>query len=329
LGDFQLSIAEQLDQAVREYESPSRHGVRLALILSDNVAELLIGHWLETTISFHSALDRDQRLRKLSRSNSYPRKLHVLEELGEISAKEQVFLAGVHRIRNGLYHGHDSPQPFYSELFEQSYYLNTRLLERLEPGYRSWYSAVVFSETEQRYLEKAAPSGSLSFDLSLLGKALRERIGEISDGSFAEALKSYSIDRKQDVQEAIRFIGENSPNRTRGQKLIVEAQFLFELEAYLERQGLDRTNYFSPRSNDAQKAYLNFQREFKPRFRAIPFPFWASCIAKISDAKDPLDAFYWFAEIERRIGSLIEAIFHLESEVDAWIQSEIDRWRGK
>ena len=143
-----MLLVEQLDRAARELSTDHAINNRIALILVDNAAELIVHHRLE----FHVAHERhDRKLspkqRLMAAGQHFGERVKVLRHLGDLSDVEHEFLKVAHHYRNELYHAGLRHESMIRALTFRYYRLVCVLFVRLPRGFRASHSRDVLTDT--------------------------------------------------------------------------------------------------------------------------------------------------------------------------------------
>ena len=149
-----LPIAEQLDRAAVELCLDHPIHNRLAIILIDNVVELMV----REALYVHADLGGDfrgvtARHRKLARSQSLRDRLSVLAFANELTPLETEFVLAVHDHRNSAYHEGHAEEPYLRQLAFLYYEFACRYFARFAKAFYSWPSQFRFTEIGRRYYD--------------------------------------------------------------------------------------------------------------------------------------------------------------------------------
>lgn len=326
--EFILSIAEQLDKAASELAIDHPINDRLALILIDNAIELVLERKLSLELlsdygTFRSAT---AATRKAARSKALPDRLQASVDVTLLTAREAAFVAAAHRQRNRLYHEGGGREPYIRALAFPYFRLACDLFVRLDAGFQIWIGVTEMSPIGRRYA--AGDKGNI-LGVSRIARNLCRGLPRAPAETLQNQVAGAAEVARTDLAEAFRFLITDNPQGSGAAALLDMAQRAASRDAALRKAGLDGATRRSPLFKDAADLVRRHDETFKPRYRSIPHGPWSQAIRRIEANPDPLDAFAKFDRLMKDMQALREAIGDLALSLDRWIQSEVDRMRGK
>lgn len=353
-------IVEQLDRAASELHTDHPINDRWALILVDNATELLVHRQCADLLETHEfdagLYERYERtVSKLPsneaerlefapriflvpkqlgkvRSRSFPDKLNVLRQIGDITEEQQRFIAIAHRYRNDLYHAglaHD----------------------HIVRAICSCYFRVcceLFSEMKQHGAFDLVTSNEDDY-----GDVFRRYLDDLDEG-----VPMLGVDRRRLSADLLAALPQHLPNLPRalassGRMLVAKLNDNFDFVAHNNPQGLDAAQVLEiiqwqqdlatelgstdhvgnePSASDEirlRDAIERMARDWRQQFSAIPYDRWRQTLSRIEVASDPLVAMHQYQALRDDMQYLEDAIEPLVDALDQWVQQEIDLRRGK
>lgn len=356
-----LTIVEQLDRATRELETDHPINNRLALILVDNATELMLHRQctgrLELDSLAYGLLKAHQALvderssgehlqfsEDLTRDVMTPKqrsrakrifldgKLKVLESMEDITSKERRFIAIAHHYRSELYHVGLTHDEIIRALAAQYFLLSCDLFIRL--GNKGFFGTTFSSNDEytdvaKRYLPmrngRIFPSSIDKSDLA--DKLLRALPIGVPD--LAETLAASARNAIRTITAEFAFLIHENPFSFDANKMFEVAQWQRDLVEALDREGVDGLwidpNYWEGFSRVATE----LESKWRQRHSSLPHERWMLRATAVERERDPLTALDLYQTLREDMSYLEESILSASSELDRWIQQEVDRARGK
>lgn len=353
-----LTIVEQLDRAARELSTDHPINSRLALVLIDNATELVVyrqctdrlehdNFWAgihkatqaiardnpEAEIdddSTNTLLRPDQR--KKIRGRHLNPKLHVLEEMGDLTGVERQFISIAHGYRNELYHVGLRHDPIIRAVAGQYFLLCCDLFVRmgqLSSFNYSWSSTDKYTSVARRYLPTR--NGKIDFfsvDKSQLADKLRRAL---PDGlpDLSAVLADNAHECMLEVQRGFDFLVQDNPLGLDAQKVLEVAQWQHDLAKAVRNEDLIG-HWADP---DYQEGYAriaaDLEADWTQRHAVIPIESWTRRATSLGNETDPLKAMERYKSLRDSMSYLEDSIISAAIDLDQAIQMEIDMARGK
>lgn len=339
-------ILEQLEESKRLILIGGVPQLRMALLLLDNAAEILMHRQGKREFSRSRMYEkmrasmmcprrdgmdaqRKQELenhiqnlkghiipltRKKKLQKCFDEKVNYSIEKGELSSSVGQVLSMIHRYRNLAYHQErirkETLQPVVPLLFE----VVSDLLVALHAGGMSWTGGEDYSWFERHYgvspwevldeKGRSAIRDCLRKDLSLELSHLRvELFSHLEQGL-------------EDVISALDFIGENSGWGDSRDRVLKRVQF-----------------WKSPAGqfagSQSLEAFEKALEKFVPEYTLRVLRDWHRNSEQLKCLDDKLTVFAEFASREQSLEPLEEVVHEAAAELEAAIQMETDRLRGK
>ncbi len=359
-----LTIVEQLDRASTELLTDHPINNRLALILIDNATELMLHRQCTSHLecdsfyfpmlkAYHSILERDPAAdvtahmndiakdvltptqRSKARGKWLDGKLKVLVDKGDLTIPERLFIAIAHEYRNELYHVGLAHADITRAVAGQYFLLACDLLPRMKNGWlwgETFSSSDTYTDTAKRYL----PLRDGKAGLFRLGSGIREHMAEelhraLPTGipDLARVLASSADDSIKTLMQNLNFLVKEYPFPLDERKVLVVAQWMFELNRALERQEVDGLWVDPNYRRERDKVASELKETWEPKFRSIPTDSWERRSNAVRNEPDPLIALNKYHSLKRDMSYLEDVLESAAEDLDRWIQHQVDLARGK
>jgi hypothetical protein len=236
-----MTIVEQLDRAAHELATDHPINNRLALILIDNVIELILYNHcidllkIEDYVRVLSPKQRtDIKNTQSSKHTQSSKRLKVFEELGKLSSTERDFIKMSHGYRNELYHIGLSRDDIIRPVAGEYFILSCNLFARFKPHSSLMRCGEPFSEVAARYIPLL--DGKPDFqqiEVEKFAEALRSILPSNIAHLPSELGKS-ALNAIEEVEEALGYvIHEVTPTKAVQQAELRRIQFLFDVKPLL------------------------------------------------------------------------------------------------
>ena len=348
------TIVEQLDRAAIELATDHPINNRLALILIDNAVELIIHRqctdrleqddFVSSLWKTHQALAKDkpreeslddlrkdmmtQGQRSKARGKYFGDKLIVLEQ----TQTERRFIAVVHHHRNELYHVGLAHDDIIRAMAFHYFFLCCDLFVRM--GNLSLFGPTFSSD--DKYTDVLARYLPIQDGRVDIGHVDKEELASKLSCTLPEGIPNLAQTLADSARKSIRltvemfhFLVINNPFGLDHVKTLEVVQWRWELTKLLENKHVDGV-WADP---DYQRQFTQTADElaanWHPKCSSLPDDKWIRNAVQIETEPDPLSAMYMYRSLRKDMSYLEEAIQSAELELDAWIQMEVDKARGK
>lgn len=328
-------IFDQLEESKRLIHDGGVPQLRMALLLLDNAAEILMYRTAENEFLVSGWYERMwQRLTELPvpppdedwvkdiRARIIPDSLkrkirkffdekvrYLTEDRNLLQPAVAQVLSSIHRYRNEAYHRDKVRKEIIRPVVLLLYEVVCDLLPRLRPHGVSFLGGEDYSWLEERYgvkyFEAADESG-----LSAIGSSLRREL-PLSLEELREALISHLNERLDDVMQALQFIGEDGLSGATAEEVLKTVQF------------------WSSGTETRQFPNTDEYRNFDPPYTLKTIERWRERIQAMHRIQDKMDLFVEFASRENTLEPIELLVHERAAELDAYIQLQIDIMRGK
>jgi len=331
----------QLEEAKRFIQTDTVPHLRLALLLLDNAAEVLMHRAVQEELAYsdwhrewHAQMaaflrrkpDDDGKTRhRLSQlaariipekrkhklGKYYNEKVDFLsQELHHMSVPVARVLKHIHDYRNEAYHNDrirpDSIRPAVLILFDV---VCTLLATLRQHAAMSWHAG-----DSEAWLERYGVSwfGYNADEIqAAISRALRLGLPLDTDDIRA-ALATHLTSRLDGIDDSIKFIAQNARPHRSGEEVLKAVQYW-------------NTDRDGPPRGDGDPAFL----QFRPQHTLASIERWRERITALGGIADKLELFNLFADIEDDFEPLERSLNEAAGLIDRAIQAEIDLLRGK
>lgn len=327
---YTLTVVEQLDRAASELAVDHPINNRLALILVDNATELVLHRRCTDHVQWDRTLRKlDPKQRAMARGNFIEGKLKVLEVLGDITHPERRFISSAHQYRNELYHVGLKHDDIIRAMAGQYFQLCCDLFVRLKPAWRMQSSTDRFTEVAERYLPKR--NGKIDF-LAAENSELADKLrSALPDGieRLQLSLATSARTSAEAVADAFDFVVQDNPGGHGETEVLQNVQWHLDFTRALEREGVEGSWIDPGYLDEVKRVRTALEATWRQRHASLPTENWLQRAGAIEAESDPLTAMDLYRALRSDMAYLEDAIMTAAGELDAWIQSEIDRARGK
>lgn len=327
---FATLIVEQLDRAVTELAVDHPLNARIALILIDNAAELIIHRRCESIVR----ADRKRGVPTLTAAKRrsilghyFAEKIKFIEKTSGLSAEERHFIGELHGHRNKLYHVGLENDDIIRALATAYFQLTCDLLVRLDNRSLGWPKDLVIAASLHRYFPEAAKGLRFpGFDTGYVANELLGRVPTDAPGLPA-ALSHHSmaaVDRLEAMFESIKLgLDRKSDPDDTFRQLQHDLDFQVIVRERMRQAG--REDDFIPFGHPALKELAEkLMPDWKPRYRLRPFARWRTKAKVIGTSIDPLSAVRKFTDLRGEMAYLVEAVKDATETFWGWVQQQED-----
>ena len=357
-----LTIVEQLHRAAEEFTTDHPVNNRLALILIDNAAELIIQHhcldrlqnneWWSRIDMAKRAIERvrppesdnrdlenitgtppmTEKQRRAVRGKHLAEKLKLLDTMGDISQLERRFISIAHDYRNELYHlgfAHDDViRPIGGRYFLLCRDLFVRL-GNLSVWKLSGSRIEISTEVAKLYFP-AVDEGPMWFEVDK--EDVAERLLHAIPDGMPDLSVSLAESAEKHITEALKnfeFMERDNPLGLHGSELLKFIQWKYDLERALERENVDGVWWDPEYVRKVGEVADKLRPTWTQRHASLPSERWLRQADRVRQAVDPLVATDLYGSLLENMSFLMDVINSATEDLDRWLQQELDRIRGK
>ena len=357
-----LTIVEQLHRATGELTTDYWVNNRLALILVDNAAELIVQHhcmdrlednefWSRINMgkraiararppesdngdleSIFGATPMTENQRRAAKSKHLGEILKLLVAMVDITQLERRFIAIAHEFRNELYHAGFAHGEVIRTIAGCYFLLCCELFVRLG-NLSVWKLTGSRREMRNEIAELYFPSlddGPMSCEVDKEDVADRLRCA-LPDGmpDLSKSLAESAEKRIAETTKNFGFLERDNPQGLHGWELLKLIQWGYELEKALERENVDGLWWDPEYVKNVLRVAVELESAWAPQHTSLPTEGWLRQAGRIGQTDDPLAATDLYGSLMENMSYLRDVIDSAAEELDRWIQQEIDRIRGK
>jgi hypothetical protein len=329
---FATLIVEQFDRAATELVLDHPLNARMALILIDNAAELLIHRRCEHLVR------ADQRRGKPNLSSAdrrsilgrfFGEKIKFLEKVAAISAAERHFIGELHTHRNALYHVGLKNDDIIRPLAVAYFRLTCALLIRLDNKTMGWGwpEEFVVAEALYPYFPDAAAGRQFpDYDSELVSKVLLARIPEDAP-ALEGALSAHSEASVEQVEGKFDSIELGLDRKSTAietfRQVQRDADFQRIVREGMRKKGME--DQFIPFGHPVMNELAaKLMPAWKPRYKSLPFDKWRLRAKSIAKVPDPLSSIRKFTDLRSEMDYLSQAIDDAHETFWGWVQQQED-----
>jgi hypothetical protein len=327
---FLGNIIEQLDLALEHLHKGDANNARFALMLSDNVTELML---------HQVAKDQNNELKQFSYlQKEYPHKaalqralgryfdakIKFAKMIGKLSEETAETLSISHTFRNEVYHIGLQHEAILASVAAFHIKVVSDVLARYSPPYLSWGSNQRLPERAKKYLTDRTilfPDSTAEYQAACqtLGtKAAHD------DRAFAEALAIHMSETIDEKDEYIDYISKNAPHRETRDEVVIGCQtwplaFSEEGKKFAQSNGWSGGNML---------AFIDWLAKSYPlHFKGDPIPSWKGRAAELATELNPHKALKKYRTFMDETAELREQLDEATRHVDNYIDSQIEQMR--
>lgn len=333
---YEYACIEQLDLAAKQLARVGPSFARFALILTDNVVELMLYRKCKHVFvqddgyfsygrQFGGKHEFDAKTRAKVLSQHFEKRPKFCRRLGILAEDELEFILTAHRYRNEVYHVGILHDDILHPIAWQYHELACVIFERLSPLYGVWSSSDVVSDEVARHtgpvgirmeavkediaaatesLHSAKPDLVKPFH-KLLSEAAVQRIEDFAGALYS--VTSYLDQDESKILTDIQFVaylyGENSP-------YLDELSNIRTHEEYLVLEEKARSNWSAP-------------------FPDSPVERWLKRAQNLSTEQRPTIALKKFQTLLDEMEPLSGPVYDAANQFEEKLQQQMDEMRGK
>lgn len=330
---YVIQCVEQLDRVLDELHEGSIVASRLALILTDNVVELMLHRrcadifadkrvpWSQTEdVSRYSKVERHRVLGRY-----FDPKAKFLLAEGELATADYDFIRISHDTRNVAYHAGLTYDEILPVLAWEYHALACRLFDRFR--ITSWSSnprAALPPRLAKHIPQKDAPpwatfSPEQQAQIVASLDAKRPTLKE----SLPVTLSIHVEKRIKRLEELIEYLVTGNPDGHGLQKTLDEAQWWHDLFAEIPNEIEENSDAYR---DLIQKRGAAMRASWKPKHRKIPIDSWKRRAAQLREVPNAL-ALVRYEQLMNDMAYIYEAVEESAGALDAHVEQQIEHMR--
>jgi len=320
---------EQLDLAAHQLKENSPTYGRLALILVDNVVELIIHKVCAYEMSYDDMWLKLGKPRYTPEEKSdatgqrFDKKVKFCKKAKKITAGQAEAIQICHKYRNELYHTGLKHNDIVWDLAWYYHEISTELLSEVFPDH-SWHSGAEVTTAVKKH---AGNNGyKVLHDMHVVAESIRNsRPNKIR--TLPDALSASAKSRVEETINLLEFLVKDDPQNRSEEVSIYELQFYYYLRS---EEPLLKEIWAKAKTFEQRNAAIEFIRQiWEPQYKTNPLPKFYEQAEKISAQKSDLNALKSFERFKAEFAYFSGIVEEAAIALDVHIQQQIDAMRGK
>jgi hypothetical protein len=323
--DHLTTCIEQLDLAAQQLQHDNAAYRRFALILTDNIIELMCYDRCEHEFRFedllrgHGKCPRGKKAEVLG--SDFKGRLRFLQSIGLLTADQQTLAAYAHDYRNESYHTGIVHDDIMHALAWHYHRFACDMFVALRHGY-------VYGHTENTSPAWAKNGGSSELYWGEEGayKRVAAALGAsrpLPEPALPDALATSICSRLTTIQEAINYLVSDSPKQMTEMEVIRDIQYWDAYGKHFTGQTIDPTDTAAVEA--ARKFVQYLENEWTPKYARSPIPGWVRRAERLRQTQNVANALQNFASLRREIEPFGEMAFSSANTLGAYVDEQIDR----
>jgi hypothetical protein len=321
--DHLNTFIEQLDFAAQQLHQDNAAYRRFALILTDNVVELMCFDRCQDEFRFDTLFADQGQYSAMQKAKvldgKFPDLLQFLHSLNLLTADQQTFALQAHDYRNESYHTGIVHDDIMHALAWHYHRVACELFVRLRRKYR------ILNDVRSPALLKHSGHARLHWgdesNYQLVAASL-DAARPLPVPDLPAALSGSICSRILDIQQALNYLVENSPSGTTEEEVVRSIQYHQNLPKGLPPGPLRVSDSEVMRAVEDHIRYM--KTEWKPKYPRSPIRRWTARANRLGSTPNPVNALQIFANFRREIEPFAEAVFSAESALSDRIDEQID-----
>jgi hypothetical protein len=330
MNQFFADQIDQLDLAIDQLAVRDRYFDRFALMLIDNVVELVLHQHAKDKVTWGRAFEANHRPKSEWRTavaatgQGFDAKVRYARETNMISASMASSIQYLHSFRNSAYHQGSRHEGILHSLAVFYFRAACTALGVYTPPVYGTYSGDKISYRAVKYLGKP----NLFGQKEAFARAC-ERLSEVAsalDESLVDDLQADMLTTIERTDEGLDFIATGAPNRAERSEIVRHCQ-AWAFAWTDESKEFARAKGFTPASMGEFVVWLG--HNYAWAVKSDPIAGWTRRHASLAKERDLDAALKKYCDFMKQTESFREALDEGVSQVDGYIQEQIDRVRGK
>lgn len=330
MNQFFADQIDQLDLAIDQLAIRDRNFDRFALMLIDNVVELVLHQHAKDKILLSRALESNKKPKPewksavAATSQNFDAKVRYARETVMISGPMADSLQYLHSFRNSAYHQGRRHEGILHSLAVFYFRAACAVLGAYKPPFYGTYSKDKISHRAVKYLGKPDLFGQKDA-FTLACNRLAEVAGAL-DENLVEDLQADMLATVKQADEWLDFISTNAPNRPTRAEVVRDCQawpfaWTDEGKAFAQATGCKAAT---------MGEYVDWLGHNYPwQVKADPIESWKRRHASLKRETDLDAALKKYCDFMKQTETFREALDEAVSQLDGYIQQQIDEYRGK
>lgn len=330
MNQFFADQIDQLDLAIDQLAVRDRNFDRFALMLVDNVVELVLHQQAKDKVMIGRAFAANRKPKPewktavAATGQGFDAKVRYARETAMISAATADSIQYLHSFRNSAYHQGTRHESILHSL--AVFYLRTAcaVLSAYKPVFYSMYSGDKISHRAVKYLGKPKLNGPNDAFVRASGRLteVAEALGE----NLIDDLQADMLATIEQIDDWLDFISENDPDGPSRGEAVRQCQawpfaWTDEAKAFAKANGCKALN---------MGEYVEWLgHKFNWQVKTDPVASWKKRHSSLKQEKDADAALKKYCDFMKQTEAFREALEEGVLQIDGYVQEQIDRARGK
>lgn len=330
MNQFFADQIDQLDLAIDQLAVRDRNFDRFALMLIDNVVELVLHQHAKDKVMMGRALEPNKKPKQewktamAATGQGFDAKVRYARETGMISAAAADSIQYLHSFRNSAYHQGSRHDGILHSLAVFYFRAACAVLSAYKPLFYGIYSGDKISHRAVKYLGKPD-----LFDQKDAFVSASARLTEVADSLGENLIDDLQADMLLTIEQVdhwLDFISENDPEHPSRDEAVRYCQaWLF---AWTDKaQAFAKTNGCKASNMGKYVEWLGYNYNWQ--VKTDPMASWMTRHDSLKKEKDKDAALKKYCDFMKQTEGFREALDESVSQLDGYIQEQIDRARGK
>jgi hypothetical protein len=327
---FLASIIEQMDLALDQLALNDANYQRFALMLVDNAMELTLHRYANDKYNENEMWGKlseprhDPKAVATAMGQHFESKVKLARVTGLIDQSACNSIITLHSFRNQIYHRGVCYEKILAALSLFYFKIACDVFEKYSPPWYSWSSGQTITHRARKYLGNK-PLNNIQ---ELHVKAC-QRLKEVSEGMplrLIEDLSAHMESVIENVDGMINFLSQDGPEKRTREQVIVDCQ-AWQFAFTEEGKQFARENH-CPAKTMAE--YIDWiSSTYNWPHRSDPIESWQKRLESLKSETDHHEALKKYKDFMDQTEDLREKIDESATQLDRYIQEQIDLARGK
>ncbi|WP_411725756.1 hypothetical protein [Methyloglobulus sp.] len=323
---------EQLDLAAQQLDRRDPSYARFALILTDNVIELIIHRICLSELSFDAMLVKIGGSRFTSKQRSYARsqyfepKIKLCKVIGKITSNQFNVIKICHGYRNELYH---AGLKYNGIIWDIALFYYDFAIDVFESAPDYWCSGIPVTPTVEKHAAKKDGRGIIhEIGMSEIANSLRQ-LKPSRHRALSMALSESALEQTNDAAENLEFLVNNTsadPKKRTEDEIVEELQFYDYI--YSEESVKERLSKAQNLTEYRETTNL-IRKSWKPKHKSNPLPKFREQAKKIAKKSEDIDGLKEFESFKNNFTYFSRVVEENAIALEQKIQQEINEYRDR
>lgn len=330
MNQFFADQIDQLDLAIDQLAVRDRNFDRFALMLVDNVVELVLHQHAKDKVMMGRAFAANKKPKPewktavAATGQGFDAKVRYARETAMISAATADSILYLHSFRNSAYHQGSRHESILHSLAVFYFRVACTVLSSYKPVFYSMHSGDKISHRAVKYLGKPDLCGQKDAFTRASGRLteVAESLGE----NLIDDLQAEMLATIEQIDGWLDFISENDPSRPSRDEAVRHCQawpfaWTDEGKAFAKANGCKSSNM------DEYVEWLG--HNYTWQVKTDPITSWNKRHRSLKKEKDTDAALKKYCDFMKQTEAFRESLDEGVLQLDGYIQEQIDRARGK